>query len=139
MMCLILDTNMYGLFLVPDNKDMEPVRNWVDSKNGKIAYSPAGKIKDELEKYQKMRKRFEVYRQNGKLKLFFPEDVEQEKAKLPQLRSDDPYILALAQVSRAGLLVSADKKLHTDFKQIGGGKVYQTRKHTHLLKKDLCP
>lgn len=138
-MCLILDTNMYGLFLVPDNKDMEPVRNWVYRKNGKIAYSPVAKIKDELEKYPTMRDRFEEYSRKGKLKYFCPEDVEQEKAKLPQLRSDDPYILALAQVSGASLLVSADKKLHTDFKQIVGGKVYQTKKHTHLLKKDLCP
>ena len=37
-MCLILDTDNYGLFLAPDNEDMKPVRDWIDNKNGKIAY-----------------------------------------------------------------------------------------------------
>ncbi len=138
-MCLILDTNMYNIFLDSGNTDMKPVRDWVNRQNGKIAYSSVGSMKDELEKYRKMRDRFEQYRRAGKLKTFSPEDVEQEKTGLPELRSNDPYILALAQVSGVRLLVSADQKLHTDFKQIVEGKVYQTKKHTHLLKKDLCP
>ena len=39
-MCLILDTNKYGDFLEPKNQDMEPIRNWMKTRNGKIAYSP---------------------------------------------------------------------------------------------------
>ena len=75
-MCLILDTNRYGLFLDPNNEDMKPVRKWVDNKNGKIAYSPVGKMKDELEKYPKMRRQFEQYSRAGKLKNFLVEAVE---------------------------------------------------------------
>ena len=138
-MCLILDTNKYGLFLAPDNENMEPVRNWVDNKTGKIVYSPVGKMKNELAKYPKMRNRFEQYRRAGKLKNFPPEDVEQRKKELSGLHSDDPDIIALAQVSRVSVLVSSDTNLHADFKAIIGGSIYQTRQHRHLLKKDLCP
>lgn len=138
-MCLILDTDNYGLFLAPDNEDMKPVRDWVDKKNGKITYSPVGKMKDELEKYPKMRNRFTQYRRAGKLEDFPTEAVEQEKKKLPKLRSNDPDIIALAQVSGVSLLVSSDKNLHVDFKTIVGGMIYQTKAHRHLLRKDLCP
>ena len=138
-MCLILDTNKYGDFLEPENQDMESVRNWVDKKNGKIAYSPVGKMKDELEKYPKMRRQFEQYSRAGKLKNLSFEAVEQRKKNLPSLRSDDPDIIALAQVSGVSLLVSSDKNLHSDFKTIIKGKIYQTKAHRCLLRKDLCP
>ena len=138
-MCLILDTNKYGLFLDPDNEDMKPVRAWVDNKSGKIIYSPVGKMKDELEKSPRMRSRFKEYRSAGKLKTFPIEAVEHKKKRLPRLRSNDPDIIALAQISGCGLLVSTDRNLHADFKQIVGGNIYQTQQHKHLLKKDLCP
>lgn len=138
-MCLILDTNMYGLFLISDNEDMKPVRDWIDNKTGKIAYSPTDKMKDELDRYPKMQNRFDQYRQAGKLKAFPREDVEREKNRLPPLQSDDPDIIALAQVSGVRLLVSGDQNLHADFKQIVGGSIYQTQQHTHLLKRDICP
>ena len=138
-MCLILDTNMYGLFLTSDNEDMKPVRDWIDNRDGKIAHSPTGKMRDELNKYPRMRDRFEQYSRAGKLKTFPREDVEQEKNSSSLLQSDDPDIIALARVSGVRLLVSGDKNLHTDFKQIVGGSIYQTRQHKHLLKRDLCP
>ena len=138
-MCLILDTDNYGLFLAPDNEDMKPVRDWMDNKNGRIAYSPVGKMKNELERYPKMRNRFTQYRRAGKLKDFSREAVEREKKRLPKLRSNDPDIIALAQVSGVSVLVSSDTNLHADFKAIIGGSIYQTRQHKHLLKKDLCP
>ena len=138
-MCLILDTNRYGLFLDPTNEDMKPVRNWVGKKNGKIAYSPVGKMKDELKKFPKMRKQFEQYSRAGKLKNFPVEAVKQRKESLPSLRSDDPDIIALAQVSGVRLLVSSDKNLNSDFKTIVRGKIYQTRSHKHLLHNGLCP
>ena len=65
--------------------------------------------------------------------------------------SDDPHVLALAQISGARLLYSNDPGLQDDFKNKSlinypRGKVYSTRKHRrfenshkHLLKrKDLC-
>lgn len=138
-MCLILDTNMYGLFLASDNEDMKPVRDWIDNKTGKIAHSPTGKMKDELDKYPRMRDRFAQYSRAGKLRTFSRQNVEREKNSLPHLKSDDPDIIALARVSGVRLLVSSDKYLHADFKQIVGGSIYQTRQHKHLLKRDICP
>ena len=138
-MCLILDTNMYGPFLSHDNEDMLPVRDWIERKNGKIAYSGMGKMKIELEKSPNVRSRFEQYSRAGKLKTFPIEVVEQQRERLPSLRSDDPDIIALAQVSGVKLLVSNDENLHADFKAIARGKIYQTSAHKRLLRNDLCP
>ncbi len=108
-------------------------------KNGKIVYSPIGKMKVELEKSPNVGRRFDQYRRAGKLKNVAVEDVAREKEGLPELRSDDPDIIALAQAARVRLLISDDENLHADFKTITGGNVYQTKGHKHLLRKDLCP
>ena len=138
-MCLILDADMYGLFLKQDNKDMKPVKDWVDKKNGKVVYSPVGKMKTELEKAPNVRRQFEQYRRAGKLKSIPVEIVEEKKSRLPPLRSNDPDIIALAQVSEVKLLISGDENLHADFKTIVRGKIYQTSAHKRLLHNDLCP
>ena len=58
--------------------------------------------------------------------------------------SDDPHVIALAQVSRARLLYSNDGDLQKDFKNKRlidqpRGKVYSTIKNKKLLgRKDLC-
>ena len=96
-------------------------------------------MRAELEKCSKMRSRFEQYSRAGKLKIFPIEDIEQKRESLPTLCSDDPDIIALAQVSGVSLLVSGDINLHADFKTIVRGKIYQTRVHKHLLRNDLCP
>lgn len=84
------------------------------------------------------------------------EEIEQEGA----FRSDDPHILALAQVSGARLLYSNDRDLSDDFRDKRliynpQGKVYTTRKdkkntppaqdntkfrprHRELLKRNVC-
>ncbi len=136
-MCLILDTNKFSEYVNPENQDMELVRKWM-SKKGKIVYSPTLKLKQELEKHDKMRKQFEQFRENGKLNQIPEGEVEHDRRSLPQLKSDDPDIIALARVANVKLLVSSDKDLHTDFKEIVGGKVYQTRDHHHLLRQDTC-
>ncbi len=138
-MCLILDTNKYGDFLTPENRDMEPVRKWVRTGNGKIAYSPTEKMQSELNRHNKMREQFDRYRETDKLKLVPSDKVRRVMDGLRDLQSDDPDIIALAQVAGVRLLVSGDTNLHTDFKQIIGGNIYQTKGHQHLLKRDICP
>ena len=139
-MCLILDTNKYGDFLNQNNPDMEPVRKWLE-KGGKIAYAPTQTMKSELNKHEKMRQKFYDYDEAGKLKQPPKEEVEKAMERLQKLdlKSDDPHIIALAQVSGVKLLVSGDKALHADFKELIKGKIYQTKKHQNLLKPDLCP
>lgn len=138
-MCLILDTNKYGDFLDPENRDMEPVRTWMRARNGKIAYSPTEKMQSELSRHNKMREQFERYRESGKLKLVPSDNVTMVMNGLRDLLSDDPHILALAQVAGVKLLVSGDINLHMDFKKIIGGNIYQSERHQHLLRRDLCP
>ena len=138
-MCLILDTNKYGDFLTPTNRDMEPVRKWMQTGNGKIAYSPTEKMQSELNRHNRMREQFDRYRETDKLKLVPSDKVRRVIDGLRDLQSDDPDIIALAQVAGIRLLVSGDTNLHADFKQIIGGNIYQTKRHQHLLKRDLCP
>ena len=112
-MCLILDTNKYGDFLNPENEDMRPVREWIERKGGKIAYSPTDKFESELD--GKIKSQFNVYRVAGKIKLFNEEEVENVQRDLQDLESNDPHIIALAIVANVSLLVSGDRDLHRDF------------------------
>ena len=137
-MCLILDANKFSDYVNPDSEDMEPVRRWMKS-SGKMVYSPAEKLKQELDRHDQMRQQLDRYREDGSLRLYPAQEVETVKTKLPRLKSDDPDIIALACVAGVKLLVSSDTDLHEDFKSVVGGKVYQTRKHSRLLRRDTCP
>jgi len=138
-MCLILDTNRFGPFLDRGDKDMAPVRDWIENRNGKIAWSPTRGMRGELERYGKMKDEFIRYRRAGKLKLIDEAAVTKEMKTLPELRSNDTEIIALARAAGVGLLVSADRNLHADFKEIIKGRIYQTRSHRRLLRPDACP
>ena len=136
-MCVILDTNMYGKFLNQQDEDMELVRDWM-REHGKIAYSPTITMERELRKSPKMEARILEYRQAGKLKLIDKNKVDATAHGLNNLRSNDSHIVALAICGNVKVLVSADRALRQDFKDIGG-KVYQNREQRHLLGKDTCP
>ena len=78
-------------------------------------------------------------RQEGNVKIDSKQTVDYKKENLPQLKSDDPDLIALALVSETKLLVSGDKDFHRDFKSIARGKVYQKKKkHLHLLENLTC-
>lgn len=49
-MCVILDTNTFSRFRDPNDENMEPVREWLRRKNGKIVYSNTEKFKKEWRK-----------------------------------------------------------------------------------------
>lgn len=143
-MCLILDTNLFGDFFDPRKLDMAPVRNWIENKNGKIAYSATGTIKKEWEKLgPEKQKLIDIYRRAGKFKLVDEQAVMAEEKFLKQtggLKSDDSHIVALALASKVNLLASEDQKLHDDFKRhVRNGKIYKDRSHKHLLTQDRCP
>ena len=136
-MCIIIDANKIGEFLDADNDDMEPVRAWL-SEFGKIVYSVSGNSKEEREQYQSFPHKFLEYSRANKLIRVNPSDVEKEIKNLPNLKSNDQHIIALAKLKNVKVLVSGDQRLHEDFKEIAGGKVYQTKEHRHLLTPDLC-
>ncbi len=138
-MCIILDADCYGIFRNPDNKDMEPVRKWLYNRNGKIVYSNTKKFETEWKKGGMSRWVNERNRA-GLLKLAPPGVQEKADELKGRTISEDRHIIALALIAGVKVLVSNDNKLITDFKNhVAGGKVYRTRKHTHLLKKDTCP
>lgn len=100
-------------------------------------------------------------RRMGKLKLVSADHVQAKAEALEQsgeLRSDDPHIIAVAMIASVKVLVvqhlpntprkggrrgarAADPALQADFKDrnLVGGKVYTTKSHSHLLRRDTCP
>ena len=91
---------------------------------------------------------------SGKLRIIDKEEVATQTESLEAeklYRSDDPHVLALAQISGARLLYSNDADLQQDFKNKcflnnPRGKIYSTleskafgNSHKRLLRKrDLC-
>lgn len=140
-MCVILDANMFGEFKDQSNEDMQPVWNWLENKNGKIAYTNTRKFDEEWERGG-VTDLIKLLKQAEKLKEVPAPDVEQKENELRgKIESDDPHIIALAIVADVKVLVSSDQTLHQDFKNrnLVGGRVYQNEKHAHLLTKDTCP
>lgn len=140
-MCIILDANCIGKFQNPDDEDMEPVRVWLERKNGKIVYSYTEQLKKEWEEGGGFQLRRTLQRRN-KLKEISPQDVQEKADELEgQIRSDDPHIIALAIIADVQVLISNDRRLHEDFKNrdLVGGSVYQTKSHSRLLRNDTCP
>ena len=140
-MCAILDANMFGEFKNQSNEDMQPVWNWLEQKNGKIAYTNTRKFEEEWERGG-LTDLIQQLQRTGKLKEIPARDVRQKENELKgQIESDDEHIIALAMVANVKVLVSKDEKLHQDFKNrnLVGGKIYQTASHKHLLTKDTCP
>ena len=140
-MCIILDVNSIGKFKNPDDEDMEPVRHWLESKNGKIVYSYTEQFNKEWDEGGGYQLRRSLQRRD-KLKEIPAQDVQAKADELEgQIRSDDPHIIALAIIAEVKVLVSNDRRLHEDFKNrnLVGGKVYQTKSHSRLLTRDTCP
>ena len=142
-MCVILDVNNIGKFNEPADEDMKPVWNWLEQQNGKIAYASTKKFEEEWEKGGGIQLKRELQRRN-KLKEIPPQEVEAKENELNRtgtIRSNDPHIIALAIIANVKVLVSNDRRLHEDFKNrnLVGGRVYQTKSHSRLLRKDTCP
>ena len=153
-MCAIVDANVvseiFGSNLPPAG---EKFFDWLNKGNGRLVVG--GKLLEELEKSSADFRHWGREAQlAGKMKI---EDKSKVDAKTEQIqskgviRSDDPHVIALAQVSGARLLYSNDGSLQQDFKNKKliddpRGKVYSTsgggsfqRSHDRLLKdKNLC-
>lgn len=140
-MCIILDVNSIGKFKNPDDEDMEPVRDWLERKNGKIVYSYTEQFNKEWDEGGGYQLRRNLQRRD-KFKEIPAQDVQEKADELEgQIESDDPHIIALAIIAEVKVLASNDRRLHEDFKNrnLVGGKVYQTKSHSRLLTRDTCP
>ena len=124
-MCIVVDADNFSKFSKRDT-DMQPVWHWLNRGNGKIAYSNVKKIKDEWAKANSLV--IELNRA-GKFKLVPAQDVQEKLDELKgQIKSNDPHIIALALAAEVEVLISGDKTLHEDFKNLVGGKSVSDKK-----------
>lgn len=152
-MCAILDTNaaheVFGSNAKPPTEAGEEFFQWLNRGKGNLVVG--GKLKQEL--YGGVPKFCAWANQAilaGQLVNIDDDRVNNktdEIRKCDILQSDDPHIIALAQVSGARLLFSNDQKLHEDFRNSDiisnpRGKVYSAtttdRRKGKLLEQNHC-
>ena len=153
-MCAIVDNNVrhevFGNSPSPAGKHF---LNWLEQRGGTLVVG--GKLlRDELGQYDHFRKWFPQAALSGSVKRVDDDSVDDASARLLArrlCRSDDPHILALAQVSGARLLFTNDRTLQGDFRDrriIANprGRIYTTVEHSDirpahrdlLNRADLC-
>lgn len=152
-MCAIVDANVVSeVFGTNPTEAGMQFFLWIERNvNGRLAVG--GKLLEELSSSSPGFREWALQAQrSGNMRLVDQAQVksrEDDLRKESNYKSNDPHIIALAQVSGARLLYSNDKKLQEDFKDpklVNDGKVYSTRRdkhfsdsHKHLLaQRDLC-
>ncbi len=152
-MCAILDANVAHEVFGP--KQLEPGAKFLEwILKGQRRLVIGGKVLQELAKNTNFVEWSQQARLAGYWRTVDGRCVNKRASEIQQeglLKSDDPHVLALAQLSGARLLYSNDKKLHKDFKDTRhisdpSGKVYSTLKDRHfsnshkglLRSDDLC-
>ena len=153
-MCAIVDANVAPeVFGVGRPAAGKKFFEWINKGSGRLVVG--GELLKELDENSPgFREWFRQALLSGSLKEENDQKVNSRTESLRAVRtcrSNDPHIVALAQVSGARLLYSNDKELHQDFGngdliRNPRGKVYSTlrskdfkRSHKQLLRrKDLC-
>lgn len=147
-MCAILDANVvaevFGANQPPAGKGFF---DWVSTGGGRLVVG--GKLRGELQRSSDGFREWAVRAaQYGRIIIKSDDDVNARTAELQAeaaLRSDDPHVIALAQVSGSRLLYSNDRALQQDFKNMAlidnpRGSVYSTlrsKKFTRSRKQQL--
>ena len=152
-MCAIVDANIasevFGANTCPAS---EKFLEWVNKGRGRIVVG--GKLLEELEVLSGFREWSQNARLAGIIRTANSDMVNSITEQIKDTgicKSDDPHVIALAQVTGARLLYSNDKPLQQDFKSknlvdVPRGKVYSTIEHKAftlghkklLGRKDLC-
>ena len=140
-MCAILDANVaaevFGADKPPAGKGFF---DWISTGGGRLVVG--GRLRVELQRSSDgFRKWTDQAVRYGRIRIKNDGDVNARTAELAEsaLRSDDPHVIALAQVSGARLLYSNDGKLQRDFKDRDlinnpGGSVYSTRENKNFTR-----
>ena len=153
-MCAIVDANVASeVFGSNPPSAGKKFFEWLNKESGRLVVG--GKLLEELEESSADFRRWGQQAQlAGRMRVANKREVDARTEEIQRedaIRSDDPHVIALAQISGARLLYSNDGDLQQDFgngKLIDKprGKVYSTRKdksfqrsHDRLLKnKNLC-
>ncbi|MYI88477.1 MAG: hypothetical protein F4074_07930 [Synechococcus sp. SB0672_bin_10] len=153
-MCAILDANAaHEVFGSNAGQATEAGRGFFQwLKDGKGSLVVGGKLKQELDQgvpgFRIWASQAILAGQLVNVDDHRVNDKTKDVKKHGGLQSDDPHVIALAQVSGARLLFSNDKGLHKDFKNpdiINNGKIYSTARNRNftshkrsLLEKHRC-
>jgi hypothetical protein len=141
-MCLIVDANvMSRVFLKTDDPNFAPVRVALFGPGAyaRVAWGGTKLSKEYGDNVARVLVKLDQAGRARKIPSGEVDAVEKSLKAQGGLSSDDPHIVALAQVSGVRLLCSLDTALHEDFKNPPllskpRGAVYQTLAHQHLLK-----
>ena len=146
-MCVIIDANSAAeVFSTPAQPDFKPVIEWILRGDGRMV--AGGKNLAELRTVRVAADFISEQHRRGRAILVPQASVDREEKALKAARlcrSNDHHVVALAIVSGAKKLCSADKALQSDFTRaelLRGpkGRVYQRPEHVHLLVHTLgCP
>ena len=119
-MCVILDNNVAGLlFGNPQNRPEAATKflEYVDA--GRLKLVAGGRLIDELRGSGKVQAWLAERVRSGKANIVPRDKVDKAEQRLIQeakFKSNDPHVLALAQVAGARLLYTHDDALTDDFK-----------------------
>ena len=160
-MCAIVDANVaHEVFGANPPPAAEKFFEWIERGSGRLVIG--GRLLEELEKSADFRRWGQTAQFAGRMRTVNKRKVVARTRQIERegaIRSDDPHILALAQVSGARLLYSNDRDLGDDFRDTNlinnpPGKIYTTRKdknapaaqdstkfrtrHRDLLRRNVC-
>lgn len=150
-MCAILDANVVHKVFGKNRPEAgKAFFEWLVSGNGRLV--TGGKLHQELTRVHTFMEWSKQATLSGKIKRFNDRKIDDRTEKLKgSCISDDPHVIALAQISGARFLYSDDGNLHQDFKNKKlipkpEGKIYSTKKqnsfttsHQELLsRRDIC-
>ena len=146
-MCAILDANVVHKVFGQNRPDAgKAFFDWITSGSGSLV--TGGKLHRELTHMHTFREWSKQAVLSGRIKRFNDQEIDDRTARLKgSCTSDDPHVIALAQISGARFLYSDEGDLHQDFKNrtlIGNprGTVYSTKEqdsftsnHQKLLRR----
>lgn len=155
-MCVptIIDASVFGEFLRKDEQgDGWLLRQWIEESHGTVIYSQSTKYQNEMKSDTDIFRLFDQYRKNKGARLIHSSKIGKKVKQFgrSRIRSNDPYVLALALASDARVLYTNDRLLKKDFTnrnllpKIGKEKraIYpagsKQRKQCEFLRRRRCP
>jgi hypothetical protein len=141
--CVIVDTNLASQVLLDANNVVyAPVRKKLFENKRPIRLVYGGRLAQEYSKNRELVSTLLILDRAARTFRINDEEVRVETRKVVKMglcRSNDAHIIALARISKARVLISADGNLETDFKNaklIAGprGKIYKQPSHQRLLR-----
>jgi hypothetical protein len=143
-MCLIIDMCVAHRAIDPSDVDFEPVRR--SFLEGKQVLVVGGQLRREYLGFSAIRSFLVELDRKGRLRIVrdaIVDDVTSQLRDGQTCESNDEHLVALARVSGARILCTSDAAAARDFTRKSlidnpRGKVYNRRRHRHLLSR-ACP